>query len=274
MLPHTRRATLTLALLVAVSPALGDEKSLEFLGRVEASATVDLRCRVDGYVVAVNCKPGDLVQKGTVLFEIDPRPYKAELERAQAGILQAEARLRYYTVERDRLVALRPTGGVNQSDVDRISAEKLAGEATLHTAKATAELAKLNLEFTRVVAPFAGRIRDPIAAGNVVRADRYTLGTLVADDPVHVLFDVDQKTAMQMRKSPRPGGLPAGGHLPLSAAVQFPGEDGFPHQAKVDESFASADPATGTVRWRIVLPNPERTVLPGMSARVRVALAQ
>jgi membrane fusion protein, multidrug efflux system len=220
---------------------------------------------VDGRVVRVNCKAGDVVQKDAVLFEIDPRPFEAELRRAEAGIGQADSRLKFYAVERKRALMLIQTGGVNQSELDRIEAERLNAEATLQSARAGVDLAKLNLEYTKVLAPMTGRVENPLAVGNVVRADRYSLGTLIADDPVVVAFSVDEKTTLRMLK--------AGGKAG-AAAVGFADEDGFPHQGRIDHVGGEVDPKTGVVQWRLLLPNADRRILPGMFARVRLAAGQ
>jgi membrane fusion protein, multidrug efflux system len=263
-----RPSHLFLALpLLFTSPLIAaDDQTADFVGRVEPAATVELRSRVDGQVIRVNCRAGEVVKKGAVLFEIDPRPYEIEVRRAEAGIAQAQARLKFYEVERQRVRALVPTGGVNQSEVDRIEAERLNSEATVQSARASLDLAKLNLEYSRVTAPMDGRIGNPLALGNVVRADRYTLGTLVADDPVIVTFAVDERTTLQILKG--------GGAARAAAAVAFTGEDGFPHKAKIDNVDVTADPKTGTVQWRVLLPNADRQVLPGMFAKVRLTLAQ
>lgn len=242
-----------------------DKSAPEFAGRVEPSATVELRSRVDGPIVRVNCKAGEVVQKGAVLFEIDPRPFEAELRRAEAAIGQAESRLKYYAAERKRAQMLIQTGGVNQSELERVDAERLNSEATLHSARAGVELARLNLEYTKINAPMAGRIGNLLAPGNVVRADRYVLGTLVADDPIVVAFAVDERTTLRLARA---------GGAGIPAAVAFAGDEGFPHQGKVDSVDVRADPNTGTIQWRVVLPNPDRHVLPGMSARVRLGAAQ
>src|SRR3954465_4611960 len=128
-------------LLVVTLPTPADDKAAgEFIGRVEPAATVELRSRVDGQVVRVNCRAGEVVKKGTVLFEIDPRPFEIEVRKAEAGIAQSQSRLKFYAVERERVRALVQTGGVNQSEVDRIEAERLNAEATLQSARAGVDL--------------------------------------------------------------------------------------------------------------------------------------
>jgi RND family efflux transporter MFP subunit len=233
---------------------------VEYQGRVVPTATVELRSRVPGHVIRVAVKAGDAVKKGDLLFEIDPRWYEADLEKARHGITQAEARLRYFGLEVTRDKALRQTGGVNQQELDRAESERVAGEATVLIARAALDQAKLNLEFTKVLAPMNGRINNPLAVGSIVRANRYVLATLVADDPIVVAFDVDEKTALRLGKS---GG---------TATVAFADETGFPHQGKIDSIGGEVDPKTGTLRLRLALPSGGRPVLPGMSAKVRVTL--
>ncbi|HEY1380389.1 MAG TPA: efflux RND transporter periplasmic adaptor subunit [Gemmataceae bacterium] len=250
-----------LVILAAGSGGADDKAAAEFVGRVEPAATVDLRSRVNGAIVAVHCKAGDEVKQGDLLFEIDPRPYQAELDRAMGGVGPAEARLRFYVAELERAKHLRPTGGITQGEYDRLVAERANSEGMIQTARAAVEAAKVYLDYTRIVAPMRGRVSHPLAAGNVVRENRNVLATLVADDPVTVAVGVDEKTALRLLKGKGTGG---------PATVGFADETGFPHEARVEAVGVQADPATGTVQVRVVVPNPGRRVLPGMSARVRL----
>jgi RND family efflux transporter MFP subunit len=249
-------------LLASAAGAADDKGTAVFVGRVEPAQTVDLRARVAGQIVRVHCKAGDEVKPGAVLFELDPRPYQVELDRAVSGVAPAEARLKYYQTELARARGLRAGGGVSQGEYDRLDAERANSEGMVLSAKASVEAARLTLEFTKVAAPFSGRVAKPLAVGSVVRENRNVLATLVAGDPIVVAFGVDEKTTLRLLKGTGPVGGPA--------AVGFADEDGFPHQGKVDRVDVRADPAAGVVQWRLVLPNPDRRVLPGMSARVRL----
>ncbi len=261
---HSRRSWPIVAVLTLAggSTAVAQDKgAVEFVGRVEATATVELRARVAGQVTQVPVKVGDAVKQGQVLFQIDPRPFQLEVDRAQAGVAQAEARIKLYTAELARARSLRMTGGVTQGEFDRLEAERVGAIAGLDSARAGLELAKLYLDFTKVVAPMNGRVVRALAPGSVVRENRTAIGTLVADDPIAVAFGVDEKTTLRLLKSGRTGG---------KAAVGFADEDGFPHEGQVNSVEPRADPKTGVVQWRLVLPNPDRRVVPGMSARVRL----
>jgi RND family efflux transporter MFP subunit len=265
-MPLKRHWCAVLTVLVsATTPGLAadDKGAAEFIGRVVPAATVEIRARVTGEIIRVNCKAGAEMRQGDVLFEIDPRPYQAELERAIGAIGPAEARIKYYLAELERARVLRPTGGVSQGEFDRLEAERANWVGTLHSAKAAVDLARLNLEYTKVLAPMRGRISHPLAAGNVVRQNRYVLATLVADNPVTIAFGVDEKTMLWLMKAQPTA---------AQATVGFGDEDGFPHAAQIVEMGVEADPISHSVECRLVVPNAGRRVLPGMSARVRLAV--
>jgi RND family efflux transporter MFP subunit len=187
--------------------------------------------------------------------------YQADLEKARHGITQAEARVRYYRIEVDRAKALRQSGGVNQSELDRLDTERLNAEATVLVAKAATEQAKINLDFTKIYAPMAGRVSNLLAPGNVVRPNRTVLGTLITDDPIAIVVTIPETAALAMFK--------AGGAGP-AATVGFADEEGYPHPARLESVSARSDPASGTVQLRFAMPATARRVLPGMTARVRL----
>jgi RND family efflux transporter MFP subunit len=267
-MPRGRRWPALLTILIIpllAAPAADDKGGAEFVGRVEAAATVDIRARVTGEIVRVNCKAGQEVRQGDVLFEIDPRPYQAELEHAIGAVGPAEARIKYYLAELERARVLRPAGGVSQGEFDRLESERANWVGNLRSAKAAVESARLNVEYTKILAPMRGRIAHPWDAGNVVRQNRYVLATLVADEPVTIAFGVDERTMLRLLK---------GQAAETKATVGFADEDGFPHQGKMEQVGVIADPATRLVECRVVMPTVGRRVLPGMSARVRLTPGQ
>ena len=262
---HWRAVLSILAIGSAPVSAADDKGAADFIGRVEPAATVDIRARVAGHVIRVGCKAGDEVRAGDILFEIDSRPYQAELERAIAGIGPAEARIKYFVAEVERMRILRATGGVSQGEFERLDADRATAVGALQAAKAAVDLARLNLDYSKVTAPMRGRVTHPLAAGSVVRENRNVLATLVAVDPVTIAFSVDEKNLLRLLK-----GQPA----ETRATVGFADEDGFPHQCRVEQVGVVADPASHVVECRVVVPNAGRRVLPGMSARVRLAVGQ
>ena len=144
----------------------------EFIGHTDAIFSVEVRARVSGYLDKVNFNDGDEVEKGAMLFEIDARPYKAELDRAEATLRQGEARLTRLAADHRRADVLFKRGAIGQEEFDRINGDFAEGQATIGVAMAALDLAKLNLDFTRVTAPISGRLsRRMVDPGNLVKAD-------------------------------------------------------------------------------------------------------
>ncbi len=239
-----------------------------FTGRTAASQTIEIRARVSGYLTKVAFRDGAEVKEGDLLFEIDARPYKAELEKARAAVAVAQARLKRADADYRRARALTgPSGFVGPAELERAAGRRDLEEAILHAARASLEAAEVTLSFTRVTAPISGRAgRRLLDAGNFARADETPLATLVALGPLYVYFDLDERTLLRLEK----GGLKAG----LPVAVGLAGEDGFPHAGRLDFLDNRVDAATGALRVRAALPNPGGRLRPGLFARVRVATSE
>jgi RND family efflux transporter MFP subunit len=243
----------------------------DFTGRTDARIRVDLRARVTGYLLKTTFQEGGTVKQGDVLFEIDPRPYQADLDRADAALNLAEARLKLAQATLKRMKALLATKAVGREEWDRAAAEVVEAEAAVRAARATREAARLNLDFTRVVAPISGHIgRQLVDPGNLVKADDTLLASIVTRDPLYVYFDIDERTLLHLRRA-----VPAGGAAAkILVAIGLAGEEGFPHRAAVDFVNNSVDADTGTIRLRAVLPNPRGLIDPGMFVRVRLAIGE
>lgn len=238
-----------------------------FPGRAAASRTVEVRARVSGYLTKVTFKDGSEVKQGDLLFEIDPRPYRAELEKAQAGVALAKARLKQADVEYQGARALAGQKTVGRPELDRASGRREEAEAGLRAAQASLDAARLTLDFTQVHAPMDGRIsRRRLDPGNLVKADDTPLATLVAADPLYVYFDVDEPTLRRLEKEKAPGTAPV--------AVRLGGEDGYPHEGRIDFVDNRVGPDKSTVQARAVLPNPGGRLRPGQFAWVRVAAGE
>jgi RND family efflux transporter MFP subunit len=243
----------------------------EFVGRTEPSAQVELRARVSGYLADVLFKDGAEVKKGDVLFDIDPRPYRADLDKAEANLTLREAQFRQADAEAQRAKALLDKKSLSQEEFDKVVAARAQAEARLRMAKAGVEAARLTLDFTKVTAPISGRIgRRRLDAGNVVKADETHLATLVVAKPMYVYFDIGEQAAQRIAKAARGGK----GKAAIRAAVGLAGEMGFPHEGQIDFVDNRSDPATGTVRVRAVLANADELLSPGQFVRVRVATGQ
>lgn len=238
----------------------------EYVGRVRAAATVAVRPRMTGEVIRVAIREGDAVAKGDLLVEIDPRPYKIDAEVARAKVKAAEAKLQTAksAVARGKdLVRGKITSPAELPALDAGAAE---AEAGLVVAKAEAERAGLKLSFTRITAPFDGRVSHiPTTEGNLAVADLTHILTVVATDRLSVSFGVPEATLLRLRRD----GLAEPGKL--GVAVGFAGEAGFPHEAKLDLIEPEVDPATGTTMFRATLANPKGLFSPGMSTRVRLS---
>jgi len=241
----------------------------EFNGRVEAVDAVELRPRVSGYLQRVAYKEGDLVAQGAVLFQIDPRPYRVALDRANAQQQRARAAASLANVQLKRVQTLIDAHATSQEELDNARASAEQARADLQAADAAVADAKLNLGFTDVRAPIAGRVGRAVAtAGNLARADDTLLTTVVSQDPVYVYFDCDEQSYLRYnarRADPK--------HRAIGAdpvRVGLANETGFPHAGTVDFLDNRLDPQTGTIRARVRLSNADHTFTPGLYARVQL----
>lgn len=276
MLHSIIRLVLTLALLPAVVAAAAAPDAVaervEFAGRTEASTIVEIRGRVSGHLEQVLFAEGDAVKKGQLLFQLDDRSYRAEVEKAQAELAGAEARMRLAEAEHRRATKLLDARAVSREEVDKLTAALEVERAGVLAARAAVEHAKLNLDYTRIVSPIDGRTGRALAAGNLVRAgvDGGDVLTMISVlDPLHVHFRVDERTLLRLHRLLRER-KEKGDRMTVSLGLA--GEEGFPRQAVVDFTDNQVDPQTGTILVRAVLPNPKGEVLPGQAVRVRVSL--
>ncbi|MBN9518755.1 efflux RND transporter periplasmic adaptor subunit [bacterium] len=251
----------------AQPPDAGATKHLDFTGRTEASATVVIRPRVTGELTRLHVKEGEAVKKGDLLAEIDARQFQLELDAAKARLLAVEAKLRVAEAALARVERAARAGIVPPEEFEQAKAAMIAERAEVAAAQAAAKLVELNLSYTKLTAPIDGVAgRHLVTAGNLVTAaDKTAILTIVAADPLHVWFDVDERSIARLRP-------PADGKR-AEVKVGFAGDDGFPHAAEIDLIEPVANPAAGTVRVRARLPNPKGQFVPGMFARVRVTPA-
>lgn len=242
----------------------------DFTGRTEASIRVELRARVTGYLVKAAFQEGTEIKQGDLLFEIDPRPYQAELDKVEADGKLAKARLRLADDAQKRAAAQLAQKIIGQEEFDRAAAERLLAAAQVQAAKARRAIAQLNLDFTRVRAPVGGRVGQRLVdPGNLVKADETILATLVSRDPMYVYFDVDERSALRLLRSVREDKAKAGN---FPATIGLADEEGYSHRGVVDLTDNQVNPDTGTLRMRAVLPNKDRRLLPGLIARVRLTI--
>ena len=260
---------------VGVAPALQREVSQwdEFSGRIEAVQNVELRPRVSGYIDQVNYVEGQEVKKGDVLFTIDARSYRAELARANAELARARTQAELGRSEAARAKKLAEQQAISTESWEQRRAAADQAVADMQAAQAAVDSARLNLEFTQVRAPIDGRAgRAMVTAGNLVSAgdSASVLTTLVSQDTVFVYFDADEGTFLRYAQMARDGSRPSerGGALPVR--IGLVGEQGYPHQGKVDFLDNQVARSTGTIRVRALLDNRERLFTPGLFARVQL----
>ncbi|GBE70980.1 acriflavin resistance protein AcrA [Enterobacter sp. KINAN-G] len=244
-----------------------------FNGRIEAVESVQLRPRVSGYIDKVNYTDGQEVKKGELLFTIDDRTYRAALEQAQANLARAKTQASLAQSEANRTDKLINTHLVSREEWEQRRSAAVQAQADIRAAQAAVDAAQLNLDFTKVTAPIDGRAsRALITSGNLVTAGdtASVLTTLVSQKTVYVYFDVDESTYLHYQNLARSGQGASSNHTALPVEIGLTGEEGYPHQGKVDFLDNQLTPSTGTIRMRALLDNSQRQFTPGLFARVRL----
>ena len=243
----------------------------EYSGHVEAIESAEIRPRVGGHLQAIHYAEGSMVEKGQLLFTIDSREYKASADAAAADANRAEARVALANQELKRAETLIGDRAISQGELDQRRMEAQQAQADVLAARANFARANLDLGFTYIRAPFKGRAGEAkVKPGNLVSPNETLLTTLVSVDPVYVTFTGDERAFLRYQEivragnaeSPRDGGTPV--------LVGLANEDGFPHKGQVDFVDNALNPATGTIRARAVVPNPDNRFTPGLFARVRL----
>lgn len=241
---------------------------IELRGHVEAVSRVEIRPRVTGFIEKIHFTEGSAVKAGELLVEIDPRPYAAELAKAEAILAQSEARFKRCDLDLARAKELMKRQAISREEYEKILAEREEAQAGVAVAKAGLESARLMLGYTKLTAPISGRIgRRLVDVGNVVRADETLLATLVAENPAHVYFDLDEATVLRLRRAAQEKKAGA-----MTIGVGLPGEAGYARTAKVDFVDNRVNIEKGTLTLRAVLPNDDNLLVPGLAVRVRVTL--
>jgi RND family efflux transporter MFP subunit len=243
----------------------------EFTGRLEAVDQVEIRPRVDGYIRRVTFTEGREVKKGEVLFEIDPRPYQAELARAEAELERAKSAASLAASDVQRAGKLVKAQAISREEYDSRTSAEAQGGASVKAAEAAVETARLNLEWTRVRSPIAGRVSNALVTpGNLVQASPATLlTTVVSLDPMYVYFDSDEQTYLRYAGQAKSSGSNwRTARLPVYLGLA--NETGFPHEGRLDFVDNQVDPNTGTIRTRAVFSNKSRALTPGLFARVKL----
>jgi multidrug efflux system membrane fusion protein len=247
----------------------------EFTGRLQAVESVEIRPRVSGYIDKVAFTEGSLVKQGDPLFVIDPRPYQADYDRASADLKRYKTALELARVELTRVQHLKDSGAVSQEELDERKSTVAQAEANVGASQASLESASLNLNWTRVTSPIAGRVsRAEVTRGNLVTGGSNggtLLSTVVSIDPIYLYFDADEQSFLRYTQMARSGDKQSVGREARNPVmVGLANEDGFPHEGTVDFVDNALNPQTGTIRARAVLQNKDGRFTPGLFARVQL----
>ena len=245
----------------------------EYVGRLEATDSVEVRARVSGYLQSVHFDEGEIVEKGQLLFVIDPRPFQAALNRAKGEMEQARARLDLAKSNYQRAKKLLDSNIISKETFDTRSTALEEARASWQASQAAVEEARLNLEFTEIKAPIRGRIsRELVTEGNLINGgnDGTLLTTIVSLDPIYCYFETDESSVLKYMRLSRDGNRIGTGVNDTLVYLSLSDEKGFPHKGKMDFIDNRIDPDTGTMTGRAVFPNPDQILVPGMFARVRL----
>jgi len=235
---------------------------LQMTGSVAAFKTVDLMARVEGYLRSVDFQDGSVVKAGQLLFVIEPEPYQAKLASYQAQLLDAQA-------EYDRQLRMIKENATSQANVDKWLSQR-------DQAAAAVTLAKINLGYTRVTAPFDGRIgRHLVDPGNLVgtAGTATKLATIEQINPAYVYFSINERDLLRIRAAVQAQSKNIGEAPPVPVQLALQTEQGYPHLGTLDFAGSGLDTGSGTLQLRASVPNAGFTLLPGLFARVRIALA-
>ncbi len=255
---------------------------MEFTGRTEAVQMANIVPRVTGYLISAPFREGAEVKKDDLLFEIDPKPYQAQYDQAnsQVALYQAQVKEAEADYNRNKLVAQRSPGSVTQQDLDRYEAILEESNAAVKAAKASLEIYRINLGYCKVFSPIDGQVsRYYLTIGNLVNQDQTQLTTVVSLDPMYVYFDMDETTLRNIRTAINEHRIERYQQGQLPVYIGLSGEDGFPHEGRINFVNNQVNAGTGsiTVRGSVANPKPDggtRIISPGMFVRVRLPIGK
>jgi RND family efflux transporter MFP subunit len=246
----------------------------EYTGRTEAVASVEVRARVGGYLDAVHFQDGTLVKKGDLLFTIDPRPYQATLDHAEAELERAKTDLELATSEWKRVEHVGSNGAVSVEEIEQRRTKQAMANAAVRGAEAAVASARLDFEYTQITAPIDGRIgRKLISEGNVINAGPMNgtlLTTIVSVDPMYCYIDANEQAVLKYIHLARTGERTSARDQNIPARFALADEKDFPHAGIVDFVDNRIDATTGTMRARVVFANPDGRMVPGLFLRVQI----
>jgi len=254
---------------VAVAPAVRRQvqESDEFTGRLEAPQSVDVRPRVTGYIKKVHFHDGQEVGQGELLFTIDPDPYLAELAKARAQLVAAQTQVELAQSEEARARKLIDIKAISQQEYDQLTSGTRNAAANVKAAEAAVQSAELNVGYTQIRAPIAGRVsRANVTAGNLVNIGDPVLTSIVSQDRVYAYFDAGEDAYLRYLRAARAGGKSQANVVLMGLAD----EQGYPHRGTMDFVDNRLNAQTGAMRARAVFDNSERRFTPGLFARIKL----
>jgi membrane fusion protein, multidrug efflux system len=250
---------------------------LDFTGNTVATNSVTLVARVEGFLEKIHFTDGSRVKKGDLLFTIQQDQYKAQLQQAEAQIASQKAALSHAETELARYTALVKEDAATQTEVDHWRYQKESAQAGILNAQAQVELAKLNLSYATVRAPFDGRVgRHLVDVGNVVGAmgQQTALAQIDQLEPIYVYFTINERDLLRVIARQKPAAGPTLEQRRVPVYFGLSNEQGYPHEGRLDFASINVAPTTGTLQLRGIFANPDRSVLPGLFVRVRVPTLQ
>ncbi|MBN9512814.1 MAG: efflux RND transporter periplasmic adaptor subunit [Alphaproteobacteria bacterium] len=262
---------------VTVSPPLQKEITEwdQFTGQFQAVDFVEIRARVAGYLTEIHFQDGQTVKKGDLLFVIDPRPYEAALASMRAQLSQAEAQVDLAQVQLKRSTELRKRDFEPASSYDQRVSDLKVATAAVEAAKAGIRTAELNVEFTRIIAPMAGRIsRHQVSIGNLITGGEggtaTLLTTIVSLDPIYFNFDMSESDYLAYQRATEKGLMRSTRDNTVAVSLHLTDEKGWPHEGRMNFVENRVDRSSGTIRVRAVFPNPNLLFTAGQFGRIRI----
>ncbi|ENT6806636.1 efflux RND transporter periplasmic adaptor subunit [Vibrio vulnificus] len=246
------------------------QPSNAYIGRVEAVEDTNITAQVSGYLKARHFEEGQLVEKGALLYTIEPSSFEAQVASAKASLAQAKASLKKAELDHQRGKNLLPRGSISQSEFDALTASLLGAQAQLEAANAQLKLADVNLSYTQIRAPFSGRISDSkVSTGDLVSPSAGILTTLVSLDPIHTAFSISERErlALGIERIKGDGSTPSAG---VEVQLQLENGKEYPHLGRLDYLGNRIDTKTGTIALRAVVANPDHQLLPGQHIKVNL----
>ena len=247
---------------------------MEFIGRTEATEDVSIRAQIEGSLLKRHFTGGDNVNKGDLLFEIDPTSYETTVKQQKAALVQANTAYKNAKSRWQRGMKLSKTGAISEMDIDELTAQMNQTQADVTIKQAALDSAELNLSYTKIVAPITGRIsRSQVSIGDLVTANNMELATLVQLDPIWVNFQIAEKQLTKARQS-FADGTQAIKTDDLNVTIQLSEHLDYNQSGKIDFIDNRVDQSTGTLAIRAIFPNPDKLLLPGQYTNLTIELPE